>query len=49
MLTGPTTGSIIPIDLAPGVELCIGDQALVVGYDAGDGRFVVTELDPLLQ
>jgi hypothetical protein len=49
VLTGPTTGAIIPIDLAPGVELSPGDEALVVAYDETDERFIVAELDDVLR
>jgi hypothetical protein len=49
VLTGPTAGAIIPIDLAPGVELSPGDEALVVAYDETDERFIVAELDDVLR
>jgi hypothetical protein len=49
VLTGPTAGAIIPIDLAPGVQLSPGDEALVVAYDETDERFIVAELDDVLR
>lgn len=49
MLTGPTAGTIVSIELAPGSVLAAGDDALVVSYDEGDARFVVMELDDLLR
>jgi hypothetical protein len=49
MLTGPTVGAIVSIELAPGVTLAPGDEALVVSYDDSDSRFIVVELDELLR
>ena len=49
MLTGTTAGAIVSIELAPGVTLVSGDEALVVSYDEADSRFVVVELDELLR
>jgi hypothetical protein len=47
--SGRAVGSIIPFEVAPGDDLAIGDQALVVAYDPVDERFVVGHLDEILR
>jgi hypothetical protein len=49
VLTGPTTGALVPITVAPGVDLVAGDDALVITYDDDLDRFVVSDLDEILR
>jgi hypothetical protein len=47
--SGPTAGVVIAVDLAPGVDLKPGDDALVIAYDETDERFIVAEVDDVLR
>jgi hypothetical protein len=49
VISGPTAGVVIAVDLAPGVELKPGDEALVIAYDETDERFIVAEVDDVLR
>jgi hypothetical protein len=47
--SGRAVGSIIPFEVAPGDDVVIGEEALIVSYDPVDERFVVGHLDELLR